>query len=350
MVTRVTIIGFLEFCIAEFQEEGGNKVMATRKDVAKQAGVSEATVSYVINNTKNITPVVKKRVLDAVDNLGYRPNQVARSLVTKQTKHVAMLVDNLMNPYYCEMLEGAQSVASDNGYIVSVISIDVSNEESVLELASRGVDGVILAIGTKSVDNYFKTGLPKVYMGKYVTMSYRKAIFEMVECLVNKGHKKIAFLSGIPLSHLSHERYYALKDACSAYGIGLDPDLVIDANEKGKTDEKSGEEAMEELFARKKDFTAVYTVNDLMAVGAAKAIRRHGLKIPDDISLIGCDNIKLFDTYNPRLATMDAHAFEAGEYLMRLLIEKITGQLKISHEIQADFICKESIGEVKTGV
>lgn len=321
--------------------------MATRKDVALLAGVSEATVSYVINNTKNVTPAVKKRVLDAVDELGYRPNQVARSLVTKQTKHVAMLVDNLMNPYYCEMLEGAQAVASDNGYIVSVISIDVSNEESVLELASRGVDGVILAIGTKNVDNYFQTGLPKVYMGKYVTMSYRKAVFDMVECLIKKGHRKIAFLSGIPLSHKSHERYYALEEACRRFGAELDPDLVVDANDEGKTNEKSGEEAMEQLLARKKEFTAVFAVNDLMAVGAARALRKHGLSVPGDVSLIGCDDIKLFDTYNPRLATMDAHAFEAGEYLMRLLIEKITGQPKISHEIQVDFICKESIGEVK---
>ena len=106
--------------------------MATRRDVAQRAGVSVATVSYVMNDTKNVTPEVRERVMRAVDELDYRPNLLARGLSTRETRHVAMLVDNLSNPHYCEVLSGAQEVASKNGYIVSVISVDFSNTRDVL--------------------------------------------------------------------------------------------------------------------------------------------------------------------------------------------------------------------------
>ena len=122
--------------------------MATRRDVAQRAGVSVATVSYVMNNTKNVTPEVRERVMHAVDELDYRPNLLARGLSTRETRHVAMLVDNLNNPHYCEVLSGAQEVASKNGYIVSVISVDFSNTRDVLDLASRWLDGAILALPT----------------------------------------------------------------------------------------------------------------------------------------------------------------------------------------------------------
>ena len=102
--------------------------MATRKDVADQAKVSVATVSYVVNHTKNVTPEVRARVEEAIKELDYRPNMIARGLAMKQTQHVAMFVNNLKNPYYSEMLAGAQTVASEHGYIVSIIMIDYSNQ------------------------------------------------------------------------------------------------------------------------------------------------------------------------------------------------------------------------------
>ena len=122
--------------------------MATRRDGAQRAGVSVVTVSYVMNNTKNGTPEVRERVMHAVDELNYRPNLLARGLSTRETRHVAMLVDNMNNPHYCEVLSGAQEVASRNGYIVSVISIDFSNTRDVLDLTSRWLDGAILALPT----------------------------------------------------------------------------------------------------------------------------------------------------------------------------------------------------------
>jgi DNA-binding LacI/PurR family transcriptional regulator len=319
--------------------------MITRKDVARRANVSEATVSYVINNTKNITPEVKGRVLDAIKELNYQPNLVARSLVTKQTMHVALVVDNLKNPYYSEILEGAQSVASKEGYIVSVISINVSNKHDVLELVGRGVDGIILAIGSKEeyITDLLSLNIPCSYPGDNVYIDYRLAIYDMVECLISKGHRKIGFLSSFPTSNPKHTRYLFFKEALEHYGLQLNPELVVDDILNGDTDENSGELAMKELLSRGEKVTAVFAINDLMALGASKAIRDVNLIIPQDISLIGCDHLKILDNIVPSLATLDVNAFQIGSALMQQLIDKIKGDSHLKQNITAKFLCKDTI-------
>lgn len=321
--------------------------MATRKDVALKANVSEATVSYVINNTKNITPEVRERVLSAIQELGYQPNLVARSLVTKQTRHVALMVDNLKNPHYCEILEGAQSVASKAGYIVSVISINVSNKEDTLELAGRGVDGIILALGSKEIEEVSSFNIPCICSTDDIYIDYKKAIFDMVECLVSKGHRNIGFLSGLPISNPTHYRYKHFIEALNYYGITPNPNLIVDAAANSDTDEKAGELAMKELLSRKDEFTAVFAINDLMALGASKAIREAGLFIPQDISLVGCDHLKILDCISPTLSTLDADSFQIGCGLMQLLIDILKGDPHSKQIITAKFLCKDSIHETK---
>lgn len=318
--------------------------MVTRKDVALKAKVSEATVSFVINNSKNVTSEVKERVLAAVKELNYQPNLVARSLVTKQTKHVAMLIDNLKNPYYCEILEGAQWVASKAGYIVSVISIDNSNKQDILELASRGVDGVVLAL-VKEFEECYQLNIP--YVCDEVFIDYKKAIFDMVECLVKKGHKKIGFLSGISLRKPNHVRYRCFIDALKQSGLTPNERLIVDANLDESTDEKAGEDAMKELLLRKEEFTAVFAINDLMALGAMKAIRDAGLNIPQDISIVGCDYLKMLDYVAPTLSTLDVEAFKVGCSLMEKLLDTIKGEACTKEIIQAKFLCKDSIAQAK---
>jgi DNA-binding LacI/PurR family transcriptional regulator len=321
------------------------ETMVTRKEVALKANVSEATVSYVINKTKNITPEVRNRVLNAIKELNYRPNLVARSLVTKQTRHVALMVDNLKNPYYCEILEGAQSIASKAGYIVSVISVNVSNKDDVLELAGRGVDGIILALGNKEkeINDLSSLHIPCVCTDDNVYIDYRQAIFDMVECLKLNGHKKIGFLSGIPINNPNHVRYTFFIEALKHFGIEVNTKIFVDAASNGDTDENAGELAMKELLSRKEEFTAVFAINDLMALGASKAIRDANLKIPQDISLVGCDHLEILDNMVPSLATLDADAFHVGSALMQLLIDKIKGVPHFKQTITAKFLCKETI-------
>lgn len=323
--------------------------MATRKDVARRAGVSEATVSYVINDSKRVTPEVRERVREAVRALNYQPNLVARSLVTKRTRHVAMLVDNLINPHYCEMLEGAQSVATQNGYIVSVISVDYANAEGILDLASRGVDGVMLTLTSGKVPglNDLLCGLPAANIGKYVKIEYKQGIDEMAAALKALGHERAAFLSGIPFDNPKHARYQNWMDAVRRCGLSADPALLVDGDEDRITDEAAGERAMMRLLSRKTPFTAVFAVNDLMALGAMRALQKAGLQVPGDVSVVGCDHLRILDYVHPALSTLDAHSLEIGQCLMRLLIEEIHDAPRTQTTIVAKFVPKESLARAK---
>ena len=320
---------------------------ATRKDVAKMAGVSVATVSYVINNTRHVTPEVRERVLNAVKVLNYHPNLLAQSLSTKKTRHVAMLIDNIQNPHYGRIMRGVQHAAQKEGYIVSVLSTNYSSKESMIELVSRGVEGVILALGFYQNEDF--TGgleLPVVYEDETLRTDYRQAIFDIVETLKNLGHRRIGFLSGLPAASESI-RCQDFLAALKHYDLEFNKELYIEGN--GYTDEKAGYDAAERLLDTGESFTAVFTLNDLMALGAMRKLSEAGLHIPNDVSIVGCDGIKSSAYTVPSLSTIQCHAFHLGEALMYKLISKIQPEKEVpipDQVIQAEFIRRESIGPV----
>lgn len=320
----------------------------TRKDVAKMANVSVATVSYVINNTKNVTPEVRKRVLDAVDALNYHPNLLAKSLATRETRHVAMLVDNIQNPHYGRLMRGVQHAAEQEGYIVSVLSINYSTREAMRELVSRGVDGVILALGGYSIRDFSDMNLPTVYETATLQTSYRKAIFDMVHLFRDLGHRRIAFLSGLPLTERPHVRFRDFMDALQSFRIEMCPELFIDGD--GATDEAAGYEAADRLLNCGSEFTAVFTVNDLMAIGALKRLWEAGLKVPADVSVVGCDGISSSAYTIPPLSTIQSHSFKLGEALMLQLISQIHPERELAMPVQiieAKFVERESVGPAR---
>ena len=324
--------------------------MSTREDVARMAGVSGATVSYVLNNTKRVTPQVRERVLEAASALGYRPNLVARSLVMKQTMHVALLVDNLMNPYYGQITEGVQSVASRYGYLVSSLAVNVSNRASLLELTSRGVDGILFAVGSHDIREYVGDRLAVPYQWGSEAPSYRKAIFDMVRCLKEKGHKRIAFLSGMPVEWTSHYRYHYFVEALEQEGLPVCQELIVNGRQDGNTDEQAGREAVRELLCRKEPFTAVFAVNDLMALGCYRQLRLEGYQVPRDVSLIGCDGIPFLENMYPALATLDMKGFEVGQHMMYSLLAKIHPKwenLAQEGRVEGEFLERESVGEAQ---
>lgn len=322
--------------------------MSTREDVARMAGVSGATVSYVLNNTKRVTPQVRERVLEAASTLGYRPNLIARSLVMKQTMHVALLVDNLMNPYYGQIAEGVQSVASQYGYLVSSLAVNVSNRASLLELTSRGVDGILFAVGSHDIQKYVGDHLSVPYLWGSEAPSYQNAIFDMVRCLKEKGHERIAFLSGMPVEWSGHYRYHYFVEALRQEGLPVCQALVINGRKDGNTDEQAGMEATQELLARKEPFTAVFAVNDLMALGCYRQLCLAGYRVPREISLVGCDGIPFLESMYPALATLDMKGFEVGQRMMYSLLGKIHPKWEgLAQEggIEGEFLIRESVGE-----
>lgn len=322
--------------------------MVTRKDVAQYAGVSVATVSNVVNRAQRVSPEMEKRVRDAVEKLGYRPNLVARSLVTKQTHHVAMLVDNLKNSYYSTILEGTQSVASEYGYIVSSLLIDYSNRDSILEMTARGVDGYIILATEKQelikeLENQTWVMIDDVNM----ILDYSCAIDDAVFSLKNHGHKKIAFLSGLSMSDESqHTRLKCLRESLRQQGLEINGKLFIDGNMNQTTDEEAGMEAARRLVASGEKFTAVLAVNDLMAIGAIREFYLNGIRVPEDVSVIGCDNIQETVYSIPSISTMDVESFEQGRMLMNKLICTIKNQPFKPRTIKARYIERESVAGV----
>lgn len=318
-----------------------------RKDVAERAGVSEATVSYVLNRTKNVTPEVRARVLRATEELHYRPNLVAKGLATNRTNHVAILVDNLKNPHFCELLEGAQSVASENGYIVSVIAVDTSNLECVADLMARGVDGVIRALLAADVTHVLDAAMPQVNAGMYVHHDYLPAMMDAVRMLKKNGHEHIAFLSGIPLDTPDYGRLDALIKALEAHGLPVEPALFAVSGMGYRTDERTGMHLADVLLESGRPFTAVISINDLVAIGAYKRFRQRGYSIPDDISVIGCDNIRILEYMHPALSSIDNKAFDTGRALMRSLMREIRGEPLQDTTIVCDFVNRSSVVRAK---
>lgn len=319
----------------------------TREDVAKLAGVSGTTVSYVMNNTKRISPEVRQRVWDAAKQLNYHPSLLARGLATNETKHIAIIVKNLQNPYYNAIHEGIQTVAAREGYIVSVLSAHESPMDNMNIMLSRGIDGVIIASSfAGELMELLKPNVPVAAVNEAQSMAfYRDAIFNMVEAFHAYGHRRIAFLSGLSMKSPTHYRYQNFCDALRAFDMEIDPELFIDGT--NTTNEQSGYDAADALLCKGIPFTGVFTVNDRMAIGAMKRFRQAGLRIPEDVSIVGCDGILSTEYTTPPLSTLQCHAETIGTMLMYQLLEKIHPE-KVSPmtslPFRAEFIQRESLG------
>lgn len=323
--------------------------MTTRKDVARLAGVSVATVSYVINRTKRVTPEVEQRVRSAVEELNYRPNLLARGLTNRKTRHVAMLVDNLQNPHYTELLSGAQSVASENGYIVSIIPVDVSQPKDILELTSRGVEGVILTLGAYHlpVSTLLGDALPKSQADEYVIFDYGQAMDDMLAHLISLGHRKIACLTGFFAEKDGLERIQAWRSALARHGLEVCEERICRGSASARMDGEEGAREMNALLDSGEPFTAVYAMNDLMAIGAIRALKMRGLSVPEDVSVVGNDHLEVLRSVTPSLASLDMHAREMGGYLMRQLMEIVEQKPISRRRIQAEYVQGESVGPVR---
>ncbi len=325
--------------------------MSKRKDVAELAGVSVATVSYVLNNTKKIRPEVRAKVLNAVEQLGYRPNILAQSLSTKRTRHIAMLVDNLLNPHYCEILDGVQSYAYEKGYLVSILSMEHAGTVNALDLSRRGIEGVIITLGAFTLDQSVYDELKRaktIIQSHNIIIEFQNAYMDIVSTLKQLGHVDIAFLNGFGrYASYVHERFTSFKRAMEYHNLPINDDIIYYREEGDKTDELAGDIAMQNILDRKQKFTAVIALNDLMAIGAIKALSRAGLSVPGDISVVGCDNLQVFSYNEPTLATIDVQSFDIGRIFAADLIERINDRTYVhSENIVAKFIKKDSIGSV----
>jgi len=320
--------------------------MATRKEVAQRSGVSVATVSYVLNGTKKVTTEVEARVREAVRQLNYRPNLLARGLSKKETYHVVLVADNLNNPHVSDLLCGAQEIASKNGYIVSVISVHVFQPQDLLDLTRRGVDGVILALAkdNRELLDLLDPDIPIAFLGGSLKFDQDQAIDDMVAHLTALGHRRIAYLSGLPHEEPYHERFVSLVKALNARGLSMDPALIVGGKDAMHLDAAEGYREMNELLDRNVPFTAVYAINDLVAMGAIRALVKRGLRVPEDVSVVGNDCLEIFQWATPKLASMEGHAVEIGRKLMQQIIDRIASNPLEEYTFVVKYVPGESVG------
>jgi DNA-binding LacI/PurR family transcriptional regulator len=313
----------------------------TMRDVAKLAGVSQGTVSRVLSQSLAQSPISEEtyqKVLDAVERLGYHPNMTARSLRTQKTFMLAIMIADISNAFYHIMVRTIQGVARSHGYDVLMADTDqlYENEKHFCEaVIRRPVDGVIMVpyqLSTEDVDHLIKrTGAAVVALGQHLTHPMvdvvfaddEKATFDAITWLIKtKGHRDIGFI-GVPATMPPGvRRLRAFYRAMDAAGVPVQPGFI----QEGDFMAESGYHAMGKLMRLPHPPSAVFACNDRMAIGAMGAALSMGLRIPQDVAVVGFDNIPEATLVYPHLTTVAQFPVDIGRKLAEAVFERIEGQ------------------------
>jgi DNA-binding LacI/PurR family transcriptional regulator len=311
------------------------KRVTTIYDVAKQAGVSIGTVSRYVNSSGYVGKAARERIASAIRDLDFRPSGVARSLTTKRTFMLGFVVSDLMNPFVPEVARGIQDFADERGYCVLILNTDGDEAREVRALKvlrERQVDGVIItppetATGNDYIRELHTDNVPVVLLGRQVeeadidrvtTDTYAGGRAAM-QHLLALGHRRIAYIGGALARHVAPSRRRAYFDALDAVGIAVDPALIAEAT----LDHDGGHSAMDSLLGSLDPPTAVFTVNDVIALGALEAAHQHGLLVPRDMSVVGFDDIFLARQSRPPLTTVAQPKRALGHTAAELLVERL---------------------------
>lgn len=302
-------------------------------DVATEAGVSVATVSRVLNDTGYpVRPETRRRVLEAVAKFDFRPNDLARSLLLKSTRTVGLAIPDIANPYYPLISRGVEDVASAHGYTVVLGNTDrdaAKSERYIDTMLQKQVDGIILAGGgtdfTRASERFARRGTRVVFIGRpgppwpSVRVPNTDAAAAAIEHLVGLGHRRIAFIGGAPALTSAQDRLEGYRRSVAAHGLDDDERLCA----RGDFTEAGGYRATAQLLALSRPPTAVFAANDRMAIGALAAAHDAGRRVPDDLSLVGFDDIPMASYLRPALTTVALPGYEMGAAAMRLLLEEL---------------------------
>jgi LacI family transcriptional regulator len=308
---------------------------ASIKDVARVSKVSLMTVSRVINGDGNVSDATRQRVEEAIATLGYRPDHAARALRRGRTRALRLLVVRrherfLTEPFLDEVVAGIVDAAARANYalVLEAVGPDESEPPSQWR-GERRVDGTILIDGRHAsplLSTLQRMEAPVIVIptrpsdaaGGWVYADFRGGAVQIVEHLLALGHRRIAHLTG-RFTLPERDRLRGYRQALTAAGIDFDLDLVVPAGHL----RHHGAAAMERLLARDRDFTAVFAVNDITALGAMETLRRHGLQVPNDISVAGFDDTYLAAYATPPLTTVHLPAYEMGVAAVELAISAV---------------------------
>lgn len=307
--------------------------MANIYDVAKEARVSVATVSAVVNESAYVSPALKTRVTAAVRRLGYHPNLLARSLAKQESHTIGMIVPNIANPFWPEVVRGVEDSAHARGYTLVLANSDddLAKESLYLDLfLSKRVDGILLTKAAGGLKRDVALRLKSAHTpvvqlmrsspavaGAKVLVDDQAGSYEAVTHLLRLGYTRIAMINGLRGVSTSRARLLGYREALRDWGKTFDPALVVE----GTFRVESGYAAGIELLKRKPD--AMFVANYLMAVGLMPALRQYQLRCPEDIGIVTCDDHPWLDSFHPRLTAVNLPKYELGQEAARALIDQL---------------------------
>lgn len=310
--------------------------MATIEEVAKLAGVSVATVSRVLNNSETVRPQTAEKVLSAIRELDYTPNQSARNLRRSESRVILTLAPNFSNPYYSRILTGIGDLAHNSGYSVLICNTngEAANERHFLHLLdTHRADGAIFLAchGRHDWLRRYAETYPLVQCCEYVpelanpsvSIDNYAAAVETVNYLISLGHRRIAMLSADNEFISTSLRYKGYADALQQSGIPFDPELVFMAD--GDYSYTSGRREAEKLLHLENRPTAVFCVSDILALSVISRAGEMGLEVPRQLSVTGIDDVDYTTMFHPHLTTVSQPCYEMGQESLKLLLHMLRG-------------------------
>jgi LacI family transcriptional regulator len=335
--------------------------MPTMADVARTAGVSVATVSHVLNGTRPVLPHTRQAVLDAIDELGYTPNTLARSLVTSRTRSIGLAVSAISNPYFTEILQGVEASALEHGYSLLIADPheDPEHERKVVQLLhERRVDGMIVAPSAdpRELVSYLRRhDVPAVFLDRVVDdraegsqrfdqvcAESAEPMTRLVTHLAGLGHRRIGLVAGRPGLSTTGERITGYRHGLAAAGLPFQERLLV----HGDSEQAGGERATEALLSLAAPPTALITANNAMTIGALRALRDRGLAVPGDLALCCFDDFAWADLFSPRLTAIAQPSKELGAEAVRVLLERLAAPDRPARTVRlpCTFVHRSSCG------
>lgn len=306
----------------------------TIRDVAKLAGVGIATASRALNNREDVSPSTRQKVLEAAQRLGYIPNSLARSLIYGRTKKIGVIITTILNPFYAAVVSGIESILASKGYTLILYNSNedpYKEKEAIFALRQQRVDGLILApieYESQNVKYLIESKIPFVLVARrtqeditnYVVADDFKVGKLATQYLIEIGHRKILFLNSWKSSS-AKLRLEGYKEALREAGFLINPKLIYSL--EPNTDLKA---LLERVLWNKSRPTAIFCFCDSIALEVMRIIKSMNFRIPEDIAIVGCDNLDYTELLNPSLTTIEISKFEMGVMAAKILLEVLESE------------------------
>jgi DNA-binding LacI/PurR family transcriptional regulator len=317
----------------------------TIKDIAKALGLSTSTVSRALRDSYEISPETKKLVLEYAEKNNYHPNPIALSLKERRSRSIGVIVCEIANSYFSQVINGIESIAYNNGYNVIIAQSRESFDREILNLqylTSRSIDGLIISISTETTDfSYLKElhqkGMPIVFFDRIVNeidthkviADNFKGAYDATVHLINNGYRRIATVSNPELLSITKERLAGYRAALTDNGIGVDDSLIKYCRHGGMIVSEV-EEVVNELLKLKQKPDAIFASADKLTTNCLRILKTKGISVPDDVGLVGFSNTDLTELLDPPLSIIKQPAFEMGEVSMQLLLQLIESKRPVT--------------------